>query len=37
MSDSEETPPLYLDGLRTILDENVWRYLTFMNSEGDEE
>ncbi|KAK9261697.1 hypothetical protein V1519DRAFT_444808, partial [Lipomyces tetrasporus] len=36
ISDSEQTPPLYLENLRSILDENVTRHLAF-KSRGDDD
>ncbi|KAK9368233.1 hypothetical protein V1509DRAFT_609751 [Lipomyces kononenkoae] len=36
ISDSEQTPPLYLENLRAILDENVARHLAF-KYDGDDD
>ncbi|KAK9236372.1 hypothetical protein V1525DRAFT_407120 [Lipomyces kononenkoae] len=36
ISDSEQTPPLYLEDLRAILDENIARHLAFKYGESDD-
>ncbi|KAK9319197.1 hypothetical protein V1517DRAFT_349321 [Lipomyces orientalis] len=36
ISDSEQTPPLYLENSRTILDENIARHLAFKYPEDDD-